>query len=54
MGVKLSACAMGNAQVARQIGGMRSLGITELAADTSNGKIEVAEIESPKQGGNYP
>jgi hypothetical protein len=33
---------------------MRSLGVTELSASASNGRIEVVEIESPKQGGTYP
>jgi hypothetical protein len=47
MGVKLSACAKGIAQVARQIGGIRSPGVTELSASASNGRIEVVEIESP-------
>jgi hypothetical protein len=47
MGVKLSACAKGIAQVARQIGGIRSPGVTERFGDDSNSEIEVAEIESP-------
>jgi hypothetical protein len=40
--------------VVRQIGGLRSLGVTQFLDDASNGNIEVVEIESPKQGGNFP
>jgi hypothetical protein len=52
--MKLFACDIVNVQVARQIVGIRSLGVTELPADASNSEIEVAEIESHKEGGTYP